>query len=213
MSADHLPHLPHGLRLLHRPSAQRRALWRAAALALPVWASSFTAGAGPADAMVGAVLGGTVLSDSVVTRTLPATSLLARPALDAGTASSLTTQTMVWAGGPRLSMGLGIEQRAAPLLARPPGSLVTDDAGLLIGLGLDAGSHTRLTWQTPLLRTDGGNAAGVRRQMRMGLVFTLRDPYADLRRGMLTRVELSGQTALALRSRGGRVGLTLTSQW
>ena len=214
MSADPLPVLPH---LPHRPQVWRRALCRAATLALAVWVASATAADGPADVMAGMVLTGTVLTDravtSVTTSVMPATSLLARPALDGAMASSVSTQTMLWAGSAGLSLGLGIEQRAAPLLPRPPGSLATGDAGLLIGLGLDAGSRTRLTWQTPLLRPDVGNSAGAPRQMRMGLVFSLRDPYADLRRGMLTRVELSGQTALALRTRGGRIGLTLTSKW
>ena len=123
------------------------------------------------------------------------------------------TQTVLWAGQSRLWWGLGVQQRAPSLLPALPGSLANGDAGLLVGLGLDAGSRTRLTWQTPLVHADRSEMRGQPRQLRVGLVFTLRDPYADLRRGMLTKIELSGQTALALRSRGGRLGLTLTSQW
>ena len=159
--------------------------------------------------MSGTVINATGLNDAVVSSGMPSSSLLARPAPYGG--STITNQTMLWTGGPRLSLGLGIAQRAAPLLPRTPAA--TGDAGLLIGLGLNTVGRTRLIWQTPLLRADGSDTAGAARQMRMGLVFSLHDPYADLRRGMLTRIELSGQTALALRSRGGRLGLALTSRW
>ncbi len=183
-------------------AAGRRAWWRACVLAALLLSGGAAAAAGPGGVtggfpVVGSPMGGGPMGGNPMD----------------GAGSAVTTQSMVWTGGSRLSLGLGIEQRAAPLLPRMPGSLVNGDAGLLIGLGLATGSRTRLTWQTPLLRADGADAAGAPRQMRMGLVFTLHDPYADLRRGLLTRIELSGQTALALRSRGGRLGLTLTSQW
>lgn len=51
------------------------------------------------------------------------------------------------------------------------------------------------------------------RELRVSLALTARDPYADLRRGMLTRIELSGQTTVSLRPRGGKVMLHLTSRW
>ena len=51
------------------------------------------------------------------------------------------------------------------------------------------------------------------RQMRVVLALVPQDPYADLRRGLLTKIELSGQTTLALRPRAGRFGVLLTSQW
>lgn len=179
------------------PCAGRRAGWHAAVLAALLLTGGAAAAAGPGGVTGGFPAGGIPISSNPMD----------------GAGSAVTTQSMVWTGGSRLSLGLGIEQRAVPLLPRMPGSLVNGDAGLLIGLGLATGSRTRLTWQTPLLRGDGADAAGAPRQMRMGLVFTLHDPYADLRKGLLTRIELSGQTALALRSRGGRLGLTLTSQW
>lgn len=151
------------------------------------------AAAGPGNLPLGGVLDGTGLTT------------LSTP--------TVATQTVLWAGQSRLWFGLGVQQRAPSLLPGLPGSLANGDASLLVGLGLDAGSRTRLTWQTPLVRADGSEMRGLPRQLRVGLVFTLRDPYADLRRGMLTKIELSAQTAVALRSRGGRLGLTLTSQW
>lgn len=144
---------------------------------------------------------------------LPISGLPDGSSLTTFTTTTVATQTVLWAGQSRLWWGLGVQQRVPSLLPALPGSLANGDAGLLVGLGLDAGSSTRLTWQTPLVRADGIDLRGLPRQLRVGLVFTLRDPYADLRRGMLTKIELSGQTAVALRSRGGRLGLTLTSQW
>lgn len=163
-----------------------------------VWAGlqmtgSLVAAAGPDNLPIGGVLDGTGLT--------PLSS------------STVATQTVLWVGQSRLWWGLGVQQRAPSLLPGLPGNLANGDAGLLVGLGLDAGSRTSLTWQTPLVRADGSDLKGLPRQLRVGLVFTLRDPYADLRRGMLTKIELSAQTAVALRSRGGRLGLTLTSQW
>ncbi len=195
------------------PAARQPALWCVRA-SVRLFGALLLIGAAVATAAAAA---DGVMNDGVTRSGLVSSGMLLRPTLDGGTASivgTVTTQTMVWTGGSRLWLGLGLEQRTvAPLLPRPAGSPVSADAGLLIGLGVDAGSRARLTWQTPLLRADGGDTAGAPRQMRMGLVFSPRDPYADLRKGMLTRIELSGQTALALRSRGGRLGLTLTSQW
>jgi hypothetical protein len=51
------------------------------------------------------------------------------------------------------------------------------------------------------------------RVMELSLVLKPQDPLANLRRGSLMKLELGGQTQLALRPRGGKVMLRLTSQW
>jgi hypothetical protein len=43
------------------------------------------------------------------------------------------------------------------------------------------------------------------------MVFNTRKPYADLRKGF--RMELSGQSSLTFRPRGGRVGVTFQKIW
>jgi hypothetical protein len=155
------------------------------------------------------------------------------PALGAGPDSLPSArQTMLWARAQRLgvALGLGVEERASPLgpaawhnNAGLPGA--SRHTGLLVGLAVDASQRTQLTWQTPLLNLnpnpntkpqpgtgfDDTLMGQQARQMRMGLVFNTKKPYSDLRRGV--RFELSGQTSLSVRPRGGRVGLSLQSQW
>ena len=143
-----------------------------------------------------------------------------RPALAASHLGGLAAaspgrieQTMVWVARPVLQVGLGVEQRWAMPGARGAETPGAPDAGLLVGLRLDAGPRAHLTWQAPLGRPDTQYGDVQPRQMRVALVLLPQDPYADLRRGLLTKVELSGQTTLALRPRGGRFGVLLTSHW
>ena len=122
-------------------------------------------------------------------------------------------QTMVWRDRPAVQWGLGVEQRWT--LPGTPGSASPGmpDAGLLVGLRLDAGPRAHLTWQAPLGRADTQSGEVQPRKMRVALSLLPQDPYADLRRGLLTKVELSGQTTLALRPRGSRFDVLLTSHW
>ncbi len=122
-------------------------------------------------------------------------------------------QTMVWAVRPALQPGFGVEQRWTQPSALGSGLAGTPEVNLLVGLRLDAGPRAHLTWQTPLWRRDAQNPEAQPRQMRVALALLPQDPYADLRRGLLTKIELSGQTTLALRPRGGRFGVLLTSHW
>ena len=140
---------------------------------------------------------------------LAASSLGGLPAAGTGR----VVQTMAWWDRPAVQWGLGVEQRWT--LPGTPGSATPGmtDAGLLVGLRLDAGPRAHLTWQAPLGRADTQYGEVQPRQMRVALSLLPQDPYADLRRGLLTKVELSGQTTLALRPRGGRLGVLLTSHW
>ena len=143
---------------------------------------------------------------------LAASSLSGLPAASPGR----VVQTMVWVVRPALQLGLGVEQRwAMPGAPGAPGAATPGarDAGLLVGLRLDAGPRVHLTWRAPLWRPDAQNGEVQPRQMRVALALLPQDPYADLRRGLLTQVELSGQTTLALRPRGGRFGVLLSSHW
>ena len=102
----------------------------------------------------------------------------------------------------------------------PPGVLAagwhrsSTVTGPMLTVGLPAGRLGQLRWQAPLTSPSALGLDNTPRQMRVSLVLTASDPYADLRLGMLTRVELSGQTTLSLRPRGGgKVMLHLTSRW
>lgn len=140
----------------------------------------------------------------------------AAPALGPGAlASPNARQTMVWmrprAGA--LGLGLGVEQREGLLSANGG----VRQAGLLLGVSLTTGQRSELVLQTPLLNASrtvpepGLASADEARQLRMGLVFDSRKPYEDLRRGV--RVELSGQTTVSFKPRGGRIGVTVQSRW
>ncbi len=140
------------------------------------------------------------------------------------------TQTMLWARpwtGNGLRLGVGVEQRGAAigggLYSTPYQNLrpgAAGDAGVLVGLALPTGPRSHAFVQTPLVdaqraQIDDLNVPGWsqrdQRQVRVGLVFNTRKPYADLRKGF--RVELSGQSSLTFRPRGGRVGVTFQKTW
>ena len=134
-----------------------------------------------------------------------------------GASPTRVVQTMVWTARPSLQLGLGIEKSSTPPSLNGILAPNMADAGLLVGLRLAAGPSAHLTWQAPLWLPDAPIGYGQTRQMRLALALALtltpQDPYADLRRGLLTKVELSGQTTQALRPRGGRIGLLLNNHW
>lgn len=141
------------------------------------------------------------------------------------------TQTMVWAqpwAGSGVRLGLGVEQRAAaiggsvystPYQNYRPGAY--GDGGVLVGLALPTGPRSHAFVQTPLVDAqrsqfdDLTSVAGLtgrdQRQVRVGMAFNSRKPYADLRKGF--KMELSGQSSLTFRPRGGRVGVTFQKIW
>lgn len=131
--------------------------------------------------------------------------------------SSATVQrSMLWAGPGSLQLGLGVQQGRS--LGRGGAAI---DAGqplqapqMVVGASFDTSSTTQLRWHTPVRPA----ASLVReneepRVMELSLVLKPQDPLANLRRGSLMKLELGGQTQLALRPRGGKVMLRLTSQW
>lgn len=142
----------------------------------------------------------------------------------------------------RWSVGVAVGQRPLPpgqiwspnaLTGAPiSGAQSSGEASVVLGMGLTparpAGSSSaRLVYQAPLTqRPDSStpaalaaNAAatvdpnGVPQRMRMGLVLTPADPLAELRRGSITKVQLSGHMALSLRPRAGGVWLSLNGKW
>lgn len=127
--------------------------------------------------------------------------------------STIAQQTMLWVEPPqgRLSLGVGVEQRASR-------SLAPAVAGVLVGVALTTSQRSQLTLQTALLNASRPSSdelwmppGSETREVRMGLLFHTSNRYAQLRRGV--RVELSGQTTLSFRPRGGRIGVTLQSRW
>lgn len=144
--------------------------------------------------------------------------------------SGQATQTMMW-GQPwsrsALRVGLGVEQRgtmpggglyATPYQNLHPG--VAGDAGVLIGLALPTSARSHAFVQTSLVdaphaQIDDLNVPGASnrdgRQVRVGMVFNSRKPYADLRKGF--RMELSGQSSLTFKPGGGKVGVSFQKAW
>ena len=140
-------------------------------------------------------------------------------------------QTMLWrehaASG--LGFGIGVEQRVVngPYSAQGLQQLHQPDqnAGALVGVSLATSERSRLTIQTPLgnavsspagmAGSPGQQALGQdefgKRQVSVGMVFNSKKPLSDLRQGF--RTELSGQTTLAVKLRGGRLGFNVSKRW
>ena len=167
--------------------------------------------------------GGWTLQRSQSSGLAPATSAATPLAgVPAAQSSGAVTQTMLWARRERLGLGFGVEQRWAPVasLANPfPAPAATRDAGMLVGLSWATGESSQVTWATPLLppRSAGMAWAGAEkwpeREMRLGLDFRKRDPYAELRRGALMKFEVSRDTTVSVKPRHGRLSFTLASRW
>jgi len=138
-------------------------------------------------------------------------------AYDPSLRSSATAQrSMLWAGPGALQLGLGVQQNSN--LSR--GNLATDSGRplqapqMVVGASLDTSSTTQLRWHTPVRPAASlVREAEEPRVMELSLVLKPQDPLANLRRGSLMKLELGGQTQLAVRPRGGKVMLRLTSQW
>ena len=134
----------------------------------------------------------------------------------AGNSTEATTQTLLWARRDRLMVGVGFEQR--PLGLAPAGIVGTGYVrnDFVVGLGWATGARSRLTWELPVGNDSNNlaiNGARTEREMRVGLTFEGRNALGDLPRGTLLKMQLSGQTALALRPRHGRLNVTLHSRW
>jgi len=135
-------------------------------------------------------------------------------------------QTMLWrehaASG--LGVGVGVEQRGTVVGPYNSQGLQQQhqpdqNAGALVGVSLATSERSRLTLQTPLGSAVSSSPAGLpttldgngQRQVRVGLVFNTKKPLSDLRQGW--RTELSGQTTVAVKLRGGRLGFNLSKRW
>jgi hypothetical protein len=138
-------------------------------------------------------------------------------AYDPSLRSGATAQrSMLWAGPGSLQLGLGVQQNSN--LTR--GTIATDSGRplqapqMVLGASLDTSSTTQLRWHTPVRPAASlVREAEEPRVMEVSLVLKPQDPLANLRRGSLMKLELGGQTQLAVRPRAGKVMLRLTSQW
>jgi hypothetical protein len=138
-------------------------------------------------------------------------------AYDPVTRSSVTAQrSMIWAGPGALQLGLGVQvgTRLSPGIPAPESGRPLQAPQMVFGASLDTTSTTQLRWHTPVRAAASlVREAEEPRVMELSLVLKPQDPLANLRRGSLMKLELGGQTQLALRPRGGKVMLRLTSQW
>lgn len=109
-----------------------------------------------------------------------------------------------------LGFGVGLEQASAA----PPSGVVA--------LRWQASAQTAWVMQWPVTLTPtratgwhdtlaDRQASGA--QIRLGLSFRSRDPYASLRHSALLRLELNSQSVLSFKPRGGRIVATLHSRW
>ncbi|WP_395699176.1 hypothetical protein [Aquabacterium sp.] len=150
-------------------------------------------------------------TDAVIVDVTPQRALR-EPATGGPTQYASGTRTMLWSRRGAVQWGLGLEQPAAQAAGMlQPGLLPAPR--MLLGASLDTSASTQLQWRTPVpagLARDGQEPP---RTMELSLVLKPSDSLAALRRGALMRLELSGQTQLSLRPRGGRLGLLLTSKW
>jgi len=142
--------------------------------------------------------------------------------------SNSARQTMLWADHARsgLGVGIGVEQRRpygpAALSGVRDGSQPQMEGGLLVGASLATGPRSHLVVQTPLqssaatnprsqLADDPQFAQDQQRQVRVGLVFNSKKPLADFKKGF--QMELSGQSTLAVKPRGGKIGVAFQKVW
>lgn len=130
------------------------------------------------------------------------------------------TRTMLWSRNGAMQFGVGVEQAGwQPASVATAAAVPTAATGrvqparVVLGASVDTTATTQLRWQTPLPASPAHDATQAQ-VMEFALVLKPRDSLAALRRGTLMKLELSGQTQLALRPRGGgRMALTLTSKW
>jgi len=141
--------------------------------------------------------------------------------------SNSARQTMLWADHARsgLGVGIGVEQRRpygpAALSGVRDGSQPQMEGGVLVGASLATGPRSHLVVQTPLqpssanprslLADDPQLAQDQQRQVRVGLVFNSKKPLADFKKGF--QMELSGQSTLAVKPRGGKIGVAFQKVW
>lgn len=125
---------------------------------------------------------------------------------------SAGTRTMLWSRNGALQWGLGLEQ-ASPQGAASVQPGLMPAPRVLLGASLDTSANTQLQWRTPVPATPARDGQDATRVMELSLVLKPTDAMAAQRRGALMRLELSGQTQLSVRPRGGRLGLLLTSKW
>ena len=137
-----------------------------------------------------------------------------------GERADTARQTMFWKEHARsgLGVGLGVEQRG-PYSSQGQPQM---NGGMLMGVSLATSDRSQLTVQTPLMNSarnvpqmsDDPNSLTNpygQRQVRVGLAFNSKKPLADLRQGM--RMEINGQTTMAVKLRGGRLGFAFQKVW
>lgn len=136
-----------------------------------------------------------------------------RELLSPGTQYGAGTRTMAWSRSGAMQFGVGVEQPwAGSQTPTMPG--LAPQPRLVLGASVDTSANTQLRWRTPLPATLAREATQQPQLMEVSLVLKPTDALANLRRGSLMKLELSGQTQLSLRPRGGgRMALTLTSKW
>ena len=130
-------------------------------------------------------------------------------------------RTMLWAVHPSgVGVGFGVEQRQSINVGNI--NQPVRSAAMLAGVSMATGERSQIFAQTPLLAESANNNSNPLaqplnpnqlqpRQVRVGMVFNTKNPYADLRKGL--RMELSGQSTLSFRPRGGKIGVAFQKVW
>lgn len=136
-----------------------------------------------------------------------------RELLSPATQYGAGTRTMAWSRSGAMQFGVGVEQ-AWPNSQSTTMPGLAPQPRLVLGASVDTSANTQLRWRTPLPANVAREATQQPQMVEFSLVLKPTDALATLRKGSLMRLELSGQTQLSLRPRGGgRMALTLTSKW
>lgn len=166
-----------------------------------------------------AVMGSGTAHAQIDPETMPTPNwrLSVEPALVQLTPGPVATQatpgirTMLWSRQGPLELGLGLEQAGLQPPTTLPGPV--PQPRLLLGASINTSDHTALSWRTPVPATLARESLQPQ-TMEFSLVLKPQDKLASLRRGSLMRLELSGQTQLSFKPRGGgRMTVQLTSKW
>ena len=132
-----------------------------------------------------------------------------------GAETETTTQTWVWAQRQRVMLGVGVQQQTGTSWSNL-GDRTLPASQLVVGFGWATGRNSSVSWELPVPNTRSGTLADAPTADHgnsRALSFQGRNALADLPRGGILKIQMSAQTALALRTRRGALGVMLSSRW
>jgi hypothetical protein len=131
-----------------------------------------------------------------------------------GAGLDATVNTTLWARRQNLAVGVGVEQTpvqtgVSNLGPTPVAAGMAQT--LVLGVGYTPTSTTRVAGELPLAAP--GATAAETPKPRLSMAFRPTNAMNNLAHGTLFKMEISRQTALSVRPRGGNVVLVVQSRW